>query len=89
MGTLCATDAEHVEQVFQTRLNNLMSSTERLGPLKARAQQTSRSIQTYQGAFYGSIVGPPSGWDGMKRRCGAKSTRSSLFSIIYGGKIST
>ena len=26
--TLCAADAEHVEQAFQTRVNNLMSSTE-------------------------------------------------------------
>jgi hypothetical protein len=30
--TLYAADAEHVEQAFQTRLNNLMSATEAVGP---------------------------------------------------------
>jgi hypothetical protein len=55
---------------------------------KARASQTSRSIQTYQGVFYGSILRLSSGLAGTKRRCGAKPTRSSLSWIIYDGKIS-
>ena len=55
---------------------------------KARAGQTSRSIQTYQGALYGSILGRSSGLDGMKRRFGVKFIRSSLSLIIYDGKIS-
>ena len=55
---------------------------------KARARQTSRSIQIYQGVFYGSILGLSSGLDGMKRLCGAKPTRSSFSWIIYDRKIS-
>ena len=55
---------------------------------KARARQTSRLIQTYQGVFWGWILGLSSGLDGTKRLCGAKPTKSSLSWIINDGKIS-